>query len=104
MFGIGWTEILVILVVALLVLGPDRLPGIARSLGKGLREFRRTMHSLEDEESPPRPAGWTAPVPPRPPEVPAPPANTAQDTAPEPAPPEDSSPEPSERTDSRRPG
>ena len=41
MFGIGPTELVVILVVALLVLGPKRLPEIARALGKGLAEFRR---------------------------------------------------------------
>ncbi|MBP7124919.1 twin-arginine translocase TatA/TatE family subunit [Myxococcota bacterium] len=64
MFGIGWTEILVILVVALLVLGPDRLPGIARSLGRGLRDFRKAMHALDEDEDSPRPAGWTGPVPP----------------------------------------
>ncbi len=41
MFGIGMTELLVILVLALLVLGPKRLPEMARSLGRGLAEFRR---------------------------------------------------------------
>jgi sec-independent protein translocase protein TatB len=41
MFGIGSTELIVILVVALLVLGPKKLPEIARSLGKGMAEFRR---------------------------------------------------------------
>ncbi|MGE4296448.1 MAG: Sec-independent protein translocase protein TatB [Desulfovibrionaceae bacterium] len=41
MFGIGTTELLMILVVALLVLGPKKLPEIARTLGKGLAEFRR---------------------------------------------------------------
>lgn len=41
MFGIGSTELLVILVVALIVLGPAKLPEIARSLGKALGEFRR---------------------------------------------------------------
>ena len=41
MFGIGMTELVVIFVIALLVLGPKRLPELARSLGKGLAEFRR---------------------------------------------------------------
>jgi sec-independent protein translocase protein TatB len=41
MFGIGTTELIVILVVALLVLGPKKLPEIAKSLGKAMGEFRR---------------------------------------------------------------
>lgn len=52
MFGIGWSEVLVILVVALLVIGPTKLPDIAKGLGKGLREFRRAMNSLDEEPAP----------------------------------------------------
>lgn len=46
MFGIGLPELLVVAVVALLVLGPARLPELARSLGKGLAEFRRASADL----------------------------------------------------------
>jgi len=49
MFGIGPTELVVILVVALLVLGPKRLPEIARALGKGLAEFRRATADVTSE-------------------------------------------------------
>jgi len=49
MFGIGMTELLVILVIGLLVLGPKRLPELARSLGKGLAEFRRASTDLRRE-------------------------------------------------------
>jgi TatA/E family protein of Tat protein translocase len=46
MFGIGAWEMLLIGVVALLVFGPKRLPELARSLGKGLAEFRRASSDL----------------------------------------------------------
>lgn len=47
MFGIGTTELLVILVVALIVLGPKNLPKAARTLGKGLAEFRRVSTDFQ---------------------------------------------------------
>lgn len=47
MFGIGTTELIIILLVALIVLGPTKLPGIARSLGKALGEFRRVTTDVQ---------------------------------------------------------
>ena len=44
----GPLEIMVILVVALLVLGPQRLPEVARSVGKGMREFKDSLQGIGD--------------------------------------------------------
>ena len=46
MFGIGPMELVLILVVALLVLGPKRMPELARTLGRGLGEFRKASNEL----------------------------------------------------------
>ncbi|MBN2438369.1 MAG: twin-arginine translocase subunit TatB [Deltaproteobacteria bacterium] len=48
MFGIGMPELLVIAVIALLVVGPKKLPDIAKALGKGLSEFRKVTESATD--------------------------------------------------------
>ena len=48
MFGIGMPELLVIAVVALLVVGPKKLPDIAKALGKGLSEFRKATDSATE--------------------------------------------------------
>ena len=47
MFGLSFWEIAIILMVALIILGPKKLPEIARSLGKGIREFRRATDDFK---------------------------------------------------------
>ncbi len=62
MFGIGMSEMLIILAVALLVFGPTKLPEIAKSIAKGLKELRRAGDDLRssvnfdvDDDKPRRP-------------------------------------------------
>src|SRR5262245_48504298 len=49
-FGIGLPEILILLLVALLVFGPKRLPEMGRSLGRGMREFKDSVSGKDDDE------------------------------------------------------
>ena len=48
--GIGVQEIVIILIVGLLVFGAARLPKIARSLGQGIKEFKKTVKGIEDDD------------------------------------------------------
>lgn len=69
------THLIFIFVVALLVLGPKRLPEVGRSLGKGIRDFRGAMSGIEDQThgifDPPEPPS-ASPEPPTPVELAAP--------------------------------
>jgi sec-independent protein translocase protein TatB len=79
MFGLSFGEVVIIAVLALLLLGPDKLPEAAKTLGKGLREIRRATDEIKDQveselyadvKKPARPA-LVPPVPAQPP-VPGP--------------------------------
>jgi sec-independent protein translocase protein TatA len=49
MFGIGTTELLVILFIILLVFGSKKLPELAKGLGKGINEFKRASQDIQSE-------------------------------------------------------
>ena len=111
MFGIGMQEVVLICAIALIVVGPKKLPELARALGKGYAEFRRAFddmkrtvevdlqtdeirRSLRDLPPPPQPGGATPPseslltATPAPPD-PFPYPRTAGDPAAEPGSPAD---------------
>jgi TatA/E family protein of Tat protein translocase len=90
MFGIGIEELVVIFVIALFVLGPERLPSLARDLGKAMRELRRASDELTEEflradqprpepQAPSAPTALAVPAPPAPPtEAPTPAGESAR--------------------------
>jgi TatA/E family protein of Tat protein translocase len=96
-FNIGPGELILILIIALVVLGPGKLPDVAASLGKGLREFRKAASDVTEAGKLDAPAASTASAPSAP--APAHPA-----AAPAPAPSDSSASAPSEPSgDSNQP-
>ncbi len=47
MFGIGFPELVLILIIGLIVFGPGKLPELGRTIGKGMREFRKASSALQ---------------------------------------------------------
>ncbi|MBF0499317.1 MAG: twin-arginine translocase TatA/TatE family subunit [Candidatus Riflebacteria bacterium] len=59
--GIGFTELIVILVIVLILFGPGKLPEIGKALGRGIREFKKAQRDLMDDDDEPH---QTLPKPP----------------------------------------
>ncbi len=109
---VGGTEVLMIMLIALLLFGSERLPSLARGMGKAIREFKKATSGLEDElkrameePPPPRPPEWKTPSPLQPPtkssvapaqfSAPVQPTSPAQPPAPaQPSPPPEGQPSP----------
>ena len=89
----GPLELVIILVIALLILGPGRLPDVGSALGKSLREFRKASSDIQESVKvdtsplPPDPAPAPPVAPPVAPASPAAPAPVASESAPSAAPP-----------------
>jgi sec-independent protein translocase protein TatA len=52
MFGLGYQELLVILVIVLILFGANRLPELARSLGSSVKEFKKGVTEAQKDETP----------------------------------------------------
>jgi len=87
--NIGAPELIIILVIALLILGPGKLPEVGASIGKSIREFRKASSDLSDSVNvsvdtsplPPTPPAAAAPVAPLAVDAPAAPVAPAAPTA-----------------------
>lgn len=83
-FNVGPLELIIILVIALLILGPGKLPEVGSSLGKSIREFRKAASDVQDAtkiDTSPLPPTPPAPAAPVTPAVAAPVANVLSEPA-----------------------
>ena len=65
-FNVGPMELIVVLIIALVVLGPKKLPEVGKSLGKGMREFKDSLSGESHDDKPePIAVAATAPAPER---------------------------------------
>ena len=52
--NVGPLEIVIVLIIALIVLGPKKLPDFGRSVGRGMREFKQALTTSDEPPAPPR--------------------------------------------------
>ena len=95
--NIGAPELIIILVIALLILGPGKLPEVGASIGKSIREFRKASSDLSDSVNV---SVDTSPLPPTPPAAAAPVAPPAVDAPAAPVAPAAPTPQPAPATSS----
>ncbi len=106
----GPLELVIILVIALLILGPGRLPDVGSALGKSLREFRKASSDIQDSVKvdtsplPPDPPPAPPVVPPVVPPNPVSPAPVASEPAPSAAPPGEIGSTPAPDASTKQPG
>ena len=50
MFGLGWQEILLIVIIIMLLFGAKRIPEVMRSIGRGVRELKQGMKEIDTDE------------------------------------------------------
>lgn len=106
----GPLELVIILVIALLILGPGRLPDVGSALGKSLREFRKASSDIQElvkvdtSPLPPDPTPPAPAVPPPAPVTPAAPAPVASEAAPSAAPPGEVASAPAPEGSTEQPG
>jgi sec-independent protein translocase protein TatA len=63
-FDVSPVQLIIVLIIALVVLGPKRLPEVGKSLGKGIREFKDSVSGNDsDDEAPPQPTASIEPPP-----------------------------------------
>jgi sec-independent protein translocase protein TatA len=60
MFGVGTPELIFILLIALIIFGPGKLPELGGSLGRAIHNFKKALQTLETEESEPKPLSKTS--------------------------------------------
>jgi len=84
-FGIGPVELIIVLVIALLVLGPGKLPDVGAALGKSIREFRKAASDVQEATSlEPAPRAPVAPAAPTTPAAPTAPSGSSSDSSADP--------------------